>query len=336
MCNSKRRAFTLVELLVVIAIIGILIALLLPAVQAAREAARRMQCKNNLKQISLAMHVYHSAIGCFPSSICLPVSQIVGDRGDWSIQARLLPYMEQGTLYEFMDFNYSYEGVMFDGKPISTVRIPTYLCPSEAHDQMRLKAGEPHHWPLNYGINMGDWFIYDPATGRGSDGATYPNSRLRPRDFSDGLSSTLCAAEVKAFTPYCRNVTLGSLSMPAAPGAVAALCSGAQHKMGPTVNENTAHTEWVDGRASHVGFTSTFAPNAEIPYSYGGNFYDIDFSSQKEGDDTLNPTYAVIVARSFHPGVVNASLMDGSVKSYDNDIDLVVWQSLSVRNDGSL
>ena len=335
MRDSMRRAFTLVELLVVIAIIGILIALLLPAVQAAREAARRMQCKNNLKQISLAMHVYHTSIGCFPSSICLPVGQVVGDRGDWSIHARLLPYMEQGTLYKFMDFNLTYENVMFDGKPISAVRIPTYLCPSEVHDQVRFDgAGQPFHWPLNYGINMGDWFIYDPATGRGGDGATYPNSRLRPRDFSDGLSSTLCAAEVKAFTSYYRNTTSAGPTAPASPGDVAALCVGGQPKLGPTLNDNTAHTEWVDGRASHVGFTSTFAPNTEIPYSYGGNLFDIDFSSQKEGDHASNPTYAVIVARSYHPGMVNASLMDGSVKPFDNDIDLLVWQSLSLRSDG--
>ncbi len=341
MRDSKRHGFTLVELLVVIAIIGILIALLLPAVQAAREAARRMQCKNNLKQIALAMHVYHTTIGCFPSSICLPVGQLVGQRGDWSIHARLLPYMEQGTLYEFMDFNVTYEHVMFDGKPISTVRIPTYMCPSEPHDQMRLdSSGQPFHWPLNYGMNMGVWFIYDPATGRGGDGATYPNSRLRPRDFSDGLSCTLCTSEVKAFTPYYRNVTLGGLgapagpSAPAVPGDVSAMCVGGQAKMGPTLMNNTGHTEWVDGRASHIGFTSTFVPNTEIPYFYGGNAYDIDFSSQKEGGHAVNPTYAVIPARSYHPSIVNASMMDGSVKSFNNDIDLVVWQSLSMRNDG--
>lgn len=336
MRDSKRRGFTLVELLVVIAIIGILIALLLPAVQAAREAARRMQCKNNLKQIALAMHVYHTSLGCFPSSICLAVGEEVDRRGDWSIHARLLPYMEQGTLYEFMDFDFTYEGVMFDGKEISTVRIPTYLCPSEIHDQMRFhNGGIPFHWPLTYGMNMGVWFVYDPATGRGGDGATYPNSRLRPRDFSDGLSATLCTAEVKAYTPYYRNVTINNPPVHQVPGDVTDLCSGGDPKMGETLMKNTGHTEWVDGRASHIGFTSTFPPNTEIPFEYGGYVYDIDFSSQKEGGSATNPTYAAIPARSYHPGVVNASLMDGSVRSFGNDIEQTVWRSLSVRNDGS-
>ena len=334
MRDSKRRGFTLVELLVVIAIIGILIALLLPAVQAAREAARRMRCKNNLKQIALAMHVYQTTIGCFPSSICLPVGEEVGDRGDWSIHARLLPYMEQGSLYDFMDFNFTYEGVMFGDKPISAVRIPTYLCPSEAHDEIRLKAGQPFHWPLSYGMNMGDWFIYDPATGLGGNGATYPNSRLRPRDFSDGLSSTLCASEVKAFTPYYRNTTTAGPIMPTVPADVAALCVGGQAKLGSTLMDNTGHTEWVDGRASHIGFTSTFPPNTEIPYQSNGSRYNIDFSSWKEGASATNPTYAVIPARSYHSGVVNASLMDGSVKSFGSDIDRAVWQSLSSRGGG--
>ena len=332
----QRRGFTLVELLVVIAIIGILIAILLPAVQAAREAARRMQCKNNLKQIALAMHVYHTAIGCFPPSICLPVGETLDGRGDWSIHARLLPYIEQGTLYEFMDFSVTYESVMFGDKPISTVRIPTYLCPSEMHDQIRLNAaGEPFHWPLSYGMNMGVWFVYDPATGRGGEGVTYPNSHLRPRDFSDGLSATLCTAEVKAFTPYYRNTTTAGPAVPSAPGDIAALCIGGQAKLGPKLMQNTGHTEWVDGRVCHIGFTSIFPPNTEIPYQSGGLTYDIDFSSQKEGADITNPTYAAIPSRSYHPGVVNASMMDGSVRSFGDDTARSVWQSLSMRFDGS-
>lgn len=335
MRNLGRRGFTLVELLVVIAIIGILIAMLLPAVQAAREAARSLQCKNNLKQIALAMHVYHTSMGCFPSSICIPVGEVVGERGDWSIHARLLPYMEQGALYGFMNFNVTYEHVMFGDKPISTVRIPTYICPSDPHDQMRFdSAGDPFHWPLCYGMNMGVWFIYDPATGMGGDGATYPNSRLRPRDFSDGLSATLCTAEVKAFTPYYRNTTTAGPVVPEVPGDVAALCSGGQAKMGATLMKNTGHTEWVDGRASHIGFTSIFPPNTEIPFQYEGQQYNIDFSSWKEGGSATNPTFAAIPARSYHPNVVNASMMDGSVRSFADDTDQALWRSLSTRSGG--
>ncbi len=288
--NRWGRGFTLVELLVVIAIIGILIALLLPAVQAAREAARRMQCQSNLKQVALACHNYQSTVRYFPPSICLPRGTVVGHQGDWSAQARILPYLEQGALYEGMDFSITYEHVTLNGVPISTYRIPTYLCPSEIHDEMRYdNSGNPFHWPLNYAFNMGVWFIWDPATGRGGDGAAFPNSKLSPAWFPDGLSNTLCAAEVKAYTPYYRNVPgFSSSAVPDKPEDVAALCSGGQAKLGPDVQKCTGHTEWVDGRAAHVGFTTTFVPNTVIPFVLGGKTYDIDFSSQKEGPSITN------------------------------------------------
>lgn len=334
MQNGKwGRGFTLVELLVVIAIIGILIALLLPAVQAAREAARRMQCQNNLKQIALACHNYQSAVGCYPPSICLPRGTVVGTQGDWSAHARILPYLEQGPLYENMDFGITYEHVTLNGVPISTYRIPTYLCPSEIHDEMRFdSSGNPFHWPLNYAFNMGIWFIWDPATGRGGDGVTYPNSKMKPADFQDGLSNTLCASEIKAFTPYYRNVPGFSYSsVPSVPANVAAFCSGGQPKLGPDLQQCTGHTEWVDGRAAHVGFTAVFVPNTVIPFVLGGKTYDIDFSSQKEGASVTNPTYSANPARSYHPGVVCTSMMDGSVRAFSETIERAVWQALSTR-----
>ena len=330
---SCRRGFTLVELLAVIAIIGVLIALLLPAVQAAREAARRMQCKNHLKQIGLAAQNYQSAVGCYPPSICVPVGVTVGTTGDWSAQARILPYLEQGALYGNMDFSVTYEHVFLSGKPISTVRIPTYMCPSEVNDVLRVDgSGNPFHWPLNYVFNMGVWFAWDPVTNRGGDGATYPNSRLRPADFLDGLSNTMCASEVKAYTPYCRNTPISHPApVPPTPADAAALCAGAQLKLGPSLQQCTGHTEWVDGRASHIGFTTTFTPNTEVPFPYGGKTYDIDFSSQKEGASTTNSTYAVIPARSYHSGIVNVLMMDGSVHSFSDTVALNVWRALSTR-----
>src|SRR6185369_1114865 len=106
--RQKKSGFTLVELLVVIAIIGILVALLLPAVQAAREAARRTQCANNLKQIMLATHLYMDSTRCVPPAVCL--SPTAG--GNWSVHARILPYMEQLHLQDLIDFRFNYSDVV--------------------------------------------------------------------------------------------------------------------------------------------------------------------------------------------------------------------------------
>ncbi|MES2793072.1 MAG: DUF1559 domain-containing protein, partial [Planctomycetota bacterium] len=192
--SNRRSAFTLIELLVVIAIIAVLISLLLPAVQQAREAARRSQCKNNLKQIGLALHNYLDALSVFPPASCFGTTSSVS----WSMQARILPYLDAANLQKLIDF-----GTAYSVQPtVTQVRVPTFLCPSEIKDVPRPPAavGGVTHYPINYGVNRGVWFVWDPAAG-GSNGpgAFGVNSRYSAADFTDGMSNTVGLSEIKAY-----------------------------------------------------------------------------------------------------------------------------------------
>ena len=323
------EGFTLVELLVVIAIIGVLIALLLPAVQAARESARQGQCRNNLKQIGLALHNYQVTAGVFPPSRC----GVVGDEGgDWSAQARILPFMEQGNLFSQVDFRESYASAeLGDGSRVQTTRIPMYLCPDEINDELRVSGGVPKHYPLSYGVNQGIWLASDPKNPLAGEGAFLPNRGLTPAHFIDGMSNTLCAAEVKGYTPYFRNAghEAPDPQMPARPEDVAQL--GGDQKLGTDLMKNTGHTEWVDGRVHQTGFTTLFTPNTVVPAAVDGVTYDIDWTNQQEGKSNTIVTYAVVTSRSYHPGVVNVVLMDGSARAIAETIDREAWQALSTR-----
>jgi prepilin-type N-terminal cleavage/methylation domain-containing protein len=193
----RRTAFTLVELLVVIAIIGSLVAILLPAIQSAREAARRSSCSNNLRQIGVALQNYHDTNLRFPPSACLPKGATADN---WSVQARLLPYLEEAGLEDLIDWSLPY-----NVQPqVAKVRVSPYLCPSEKRDEQR-PDGALIHYPLNYGVNLGTWFIYDPTKQTGGDGLVYPNSHTSFRSLADGSSKTLAFAEFKAWTPYLRD-----------------------------------------------------------------------------------------------------------------------------------
>jgi prepilin-type N-terminal cleavage/methylation domain-containing protein len=332
---KSRQAFTLVELLVVIAIIGILIALLLPAVQAARESARQSQCRNNLRQIGLAMHSYQNAMGSFPPGFCVNPKNTADTGGRWSAQARILPYIEQSGMQGLIDFNKSYDSVVVNGQSVKWLRVPTYLCPDETNDTLRINTdGSPAHWPLSYGFNYGVWLAFDPAGGINKECAISTNSRTKPSDFSDGMSNTLCAAEVKAYTPYVRNSQTATATIPQKPEDILPLIGSGQIKMGPDLMSNTGHTEWCDGRTHQTGFTATFTPNTRVPYTYNGQIYDIDFNNQQEGTSTTVKTYAAVTARSYHPGLVNAVLMDGSVRAFSDTITLTVWRALATRSGG--
>ena len=319
--------FTLVELLVVIAIVGILVALLLPAIQAARGAAQRMACQNNIRQVALALHSFQTAHRAFPPSISFRNGEY-----RWSGQARILPFLEEVNLAQEIDFTKNYHdwwlGSGAGAQLIATVRIPTYLCPSEVRDEMRVdsETEQPEYYPLNYGFNAGVWKVYDAAKNEGGSGAFFPNSELAPRHFTDGLSRTLMVAEVRAYQPYLRDGGAAAAVPPTQPGEVC--------QLGGSFKSSSGHTEWVDGRVHQAGFTAAFPPNTTVPCSQEGVPYDIDYTSMREGKTTTETTYAAVTSRSYHPDGVNVAKMDGSIHVVNDDIDVLVWRSMATRNGG--
>ncbi len=328
MACPKNRGFTLIELLVVIAIIAILIALLLPAVQQAREAARRSQCKNNMKQIGLALLNYEGTHKMFPPSGCVAGTSVTQP---WSAQAFILPYVDGGAEYKKINFSFGYHHAVntaaFPPFGIATVRVPIYMCPSDNNDRARINAsGVAEHRPLCYAANMGEYLIFNPVNGQVGTGAIAPNGRIGLRDFRDGTSSTLAFCEVKAFTPRFQDMP----TMPAAAPATPAAVSGT-YTMGGAWSAQNGHTEWVCGRAIHNGVTTTFTPNTVVPHIQAGVNYDIDVTGMREGTSTTVSTSAIITSRSHHTGMVHSLMVDGAVRGISNNISVTTWRALGTR-----
>ena len=306
------RGFTLIELLVVITIIGILIALLLPAVQAAREAARCLQCKNNIKQISLALHNHHDAMDALPPG-CYWVD-LPGDPGHsmgvtWI--GSILPYIEQGNVKVL-------DGVSTGGSDTNVALITKKFnfmqCPSdESRGGTYMWGGQQHYIKGNYGGNNGggpmqwtaDPFCKDCAIPR-TRGIFMNNSQTNWSSIFDGLGSTVMIAELiqggKSPGPYTSGGWQGVMSY----------WEGCLYQHERTPNSSSA--DWL-----RIGWCG--APIADLPCIEMYNPYD---------------TKLILTARSRHRGGVNVGMCDGSVQFISNSIDLLTWQNLGNPRDGNV
>ncbi len=264
--RSRRSGFTLIELLVVIAIIGVLVALLLPAVQQAREAARRAQCKNNLKQIGLALHNYHDSFNTFPSGwvgVTSGVQSIYGSNG-WGWASRILPQMDQSPLYNTLNFNLS----VADPTHLTqrTTKLPIFRCPSDIGlDQWTitdesgtaLSALATANYVGVFGVSDIDECVDGTAANWpyptaypqcGGEGTFFHNSKIRLSDMTDGTSNTFVVGEhksVPSFNPPWYSTWAGVI--PDGDDAIVRILGTTDH----TPNHPSNHID--DFSSHHVG-----------------------------------------------------------------------------------
>ena len=331
MSSTSRRAFTLIELLVVIAIIAVLIALLLPAVQQAREAARRTQCKNHLKQLGLALNNYHETHGLFPPGRLR--SLVDGQGRCFSAYAHLLPFVDAATLYQRIDFNQSPEDA---GNSVALDQtIPFFLCPS---DQFRKLQGTNavHNYPLCTGTT----YPLSPRNPGGVPitGVFYENSSVRFGDIPDGSSRTVCISEtikseggpttwdgVSKTNGFV--LTQGNDNATTGPELTdyASQCHGAG-----LVLQQTRGSRWLIGAPGHSMYNHLRVPNSFDIDCRGGLPHSIRWNAVW---DRLSLNVA---ARSRHVGGVHALFVDGHVQFTSENIDVRVWQAVGSRNGGEV
>lgn len=321
----SRRAFTLVELLVVIAIIGVLMALLLPAVQQAREAARRMQCTNHLKQLGLALHNYHDTLGTMPAGYVSSPTQLAADAHfdsttsdaspGWGWAAQLLPYLEQSALADQLDSRLPVWHA--DYRSLVAARLPLYLCPSasggdEAFDVVDFSSNPLPLGPLRLGrshyvASHGQeecWGDCSAETGpfggdvsRIADGPFYRNSRTRIADVVDGLSNTVFLGE------HTSSLSDKSWAGVVPGAAVHPKVQSPDNGVESAATLVLVHSGPAQGETDALGNPIIHPPNF--------------------------PTLHVGQMQSDHPGGANVMLGDGSVRFVPETVNREIFSAMS-------
>lgn len=350
--RQKRPAFTLIELLVVIAIIVVLIALLLPAVQAAREAARRVSCVNNLKQLGLALHNYESANGVFPPGRIN--TYVTGNGHCWGAYSQMLPFVEQQAIFNTMNFSMNPDPDYTTTSAVvnmtaAVVTVNAFLCPSDGGPTL-VQVGGALYSVHNYLLNVGSGYsvVQNPPAGMTPpNGILFENSAVRIAAITDGTSQTVAISETirstagapTGFSPLAifQQDPLGGFVLTGnnTAGNGPPIISDADYESRCLTNsppgfQPTRGVKWLYGAPGHSMYNHRRPPN-DKRYDCRGGLPQSDKSATDWQKLSLN-----ITSRSRHSGGVNSLFCDGHVQFIKDTIDVTTWQGLGSRNGGEV